>query len=104
MYIFHDSKKREIRLSEERKNHLISAHPEIMNQFNKITMTLLDPDCIIRSRTDHDVELYYRLFETTPVTRKHLCVVVKSKDKDVFIITAYFTDTVKKGKILWKKR
>jgi hypothetical protein len=42
--------------------------------------------------------------DTTPVTEKYLCVVVKVLAGDLFIITAYFTDTIKKGIILWKKK
>ena len=42
--------------------------------------------------------------DTTPVIQKYLCVVVKVLFDDLFIITAYFTDTVKGGEILWEKR
>jgi len=42
--------------------------------------------------------------ETTPVTEKYLCVVVKILVSDLFIITAYFTDTIKRGKIVWEKK
>ena len=104
MHIFCDSNGRRIRLSDERKEHLESEHPEMENQIDRITLTLLAPDRIIRSRTDDEVELHYRFFETTPVTRKHLCVVVKSSAADSFIITVYFTDSVKKGDVLWEKK
>ena len=84
---------------------LMRPSVEIMeNQLKKIALTLLYPDRIIRSRTDDEVELHYRFFETTPVTRKHLCFVVKATDADSFIITVYFTDTVKKGDVLWEKK
>jgi len=49
------------------------------------------------------VELFYRNYETTPVSHKFLCVVVKVLPDDLFMITAYFTDTVKKGLLLWEK-
>ncbi len=32
-----------------------------------------------------------------------MCVVVKFKQDDVFVIAAYFTDSIKKGDLLWKK-
>ena len=104
MHTFSDKKGRQIRLSEEREEHLKSEHPEMENQLNSIALTLIEPDRIIRSRTDDEVELYYRLFETTPVTRKHLCIVVKAPGADSFIITVYFTDSVKKGDVLWEKK
>ena len=73
-------------------------------QISRIQETLLNPDIIVRSRTDPDVELFYRHYDTTPVTEKYLCVVVKVLTDDVFIITAYFTDKAKRGEILWKRR
>ena len=66
--------------------------------------TLINPDVIVKSRTDPDVELFYRHYDTTPVTEKYLCVVVKILVSDLFIITAYFTDTIKRGKIVWEKK
>jgi len=56
------------------------------------------------SRKDSEVELFYRHYDTTPVTEKYLCIVVKILVSDLFIITAYFTDTIKRGKILWEKK
>ncbi len=41
---------------------------------------------------------------SVPVTKKYLCVVVKVSIGDLFIITSYFTDTVKKGDILWERK
>ena len=73
-------------------------------QICKIQETLMKPDVIVKSRTDPDVELYYRHYDTTPVTEKYLCVVVKILVSDFFIITAYFTDTIKRGQILWEKK
>ena len=32
---------------------------------------------------------------------KHLCVVVKVRQEDAFVVTAYLTDRVKKGILLW---
>lgn len=73
-------------------------------QIERVKDVLLNPDRIIRSQTDSDVELFYRRYESTPVTEKYLCVVVNSRTDDLFIITAYFTDTVKKGEVLWERK
>ncbi len=73
-------------------------------QIDKIRETLSDPEQIVRSITDPDVELFHRHYDTTPVTEKYLCVVVKILIDDLFIITAYFTDTIKRGEMLWKKK
>jgi len=33
--------------------------------------------------------------------RSFLCVVVKTLDEDAFVLTAYLTDRIKKGVVLW---
>lgn len=79
-------------------------HPEMKEQKSRIAETLREPDQVRRSRSDQRVELFYKLYPQTPVTTKYLCVVVKALPGDYFIITAYYTDTVKKGEILWEKK
>ena len=101
---FKDIHNRQIRLSSERQDHIEADHPEMSGQIDKIQDTVAGPDVIVKSRTDPDVELFYQNYNTTPVTEKYLCVVVKVLASDLFIITAYFTDTIKKGIILWKKK
>ena len=73
-------------------------------QVERIAEVLKAPDMIVRYNVDPDVELFYRHYEKTPVTQKYLCVVVKVSEENAFIITAYFTDTVKRGEMLWKRK
>ncbi len=101
---FKDIHNRQIRLTFERQEHIEVDHPEMSRQIDKIQNTLGCPDMIVKSRTDYDVELFYRHYSTTPVTEKYLCVVVKILAGSLFIITAYFTDAIKKGIILWEKK
>ena len=70
----------------------------------RIAETLTNPDKIVRSRTDTIVELFYRHYPSTAtaVTSKFLCTVVKVLPDDNFIITAYYTDTIKRGVSLWE--
>jgi hypothetical protein len=91
-------------LTDERLAHLETDHPEMLGQVSRMAETLIDPDRIIRSVSDAKVELYYKLYPSTPVTRKFLCIVLKVLPEENFIITAYYTDTVKKGVILWEKK
>jgi hypothetical protein len=94
---------RGIRLTSERLSHIENDHPEMGSQIDKIKETLLLPERIVRSKTDPEVDLFYRHYDETPVTEKYLCVAVKTLVNDRFIITAYFTDTIKRGKMLWQK-
>ncbi len=92
-----------IRFSNERALHIKDTHPEMYGQFSKIKVVLSNPDEVLISKTDAAVCLYYKKYKHTPVTDKYLCVVVKTSGEDNFIITVYFTDKIKRGKIKWKK-
>lgn len=101
---FKDIHNRRIRLTHERQEHIETDHPEMSDQIDKVQDTLLNPDMIVKSRTDPEVELFYRYYNITPVTEKYLCVVVKVLTDDFFIITAYFTDSIKRGDVLWERK
>ncbi len=101
---FKDIHGRQIRLTDEREEHIEADHPEMSGQIDKSRETLRNPDKVIRSFTDPEVELFYKYYDVTPVTKKYLCVTIKVFAEDLFIITTYFTDTVKRGEILWKKK
>ena len=104
MQVLTDIHNRSIRLTAERRLHLETAHPEMTDQVLRVAETLADPDTIVQSRTDEMVELFYKHYPSTPVTDKFLCTVVKVLPGDPFIITAYYTDTVKRGAVLWEKK
>jgi len=104
MRIFEDNQGRLVRLTDERLEHLESQHPEMVGQLSRISETLKVSDKIIRSKIDKTVELFYKHYKTTPVSEKILCVIVKASQSDNFVITAYYTDTIKRGQILWEKK
>ena len=89
-------------LTDERQAHLVE-HPEIRGQEDKVTETLLEPEVVIQSQSDDSIRLFHRFYKGLAIGDKYLCVVVKYVEGDVFIITAYFTDKVKRGEILWKR-
>ncbi len=101
---FRDIHNRQICLTDERHEHIEADHPEMFGQFDKIEQTIQNPDIIVRSKTDSYVELFYRYYDVTPVNGKYLCIVVKISDDNIFIITACFTDTIKKGEVLWRRK
>jgi hypothetical protein len=101
---FKDVYGRQIRLTDERQNHFELDHPEMSEQIYKISETLQFPDIIIMSKTDPEVELFYRHYKSTPVTEKFICVAVKVRFDELFILTAYFTDKIKRGIIIWEKK
>jgi len=70
---------------------------------DKLERVLQRPSEVRRSRSDDDVKLFYEFYTQTQVGGKWFCVVVKYLPDDAFVITAYFTDKVKAGEILWPK-
>ena len=90
-------------MTDERLTHLETDHPEMKDQLGRIQETLGQPERILLSRSDIRVELYYRLYAQTPVTTKFMCVVVKDSENSGFVITAYYTETEKKGTVVWQK-
>ena len=60
-----------LRLTEERKKHILE-HPEMEQMLDSIEQTLLLPEKVIQSLSDLDVQLYYRLYRNTVVGDKYL--------------------------------
>lgn len=102
MKIFKDYAERNIRLTDNRLEHILTR-AEMEGQKDKISETLLIPDKIKKSKHDPRVLLYYRLYEKTPVTRKYLMVAVKVENGEGFILTSFFTDKIKAGETVWEK-
>lgn len=96
---------REVRITQERINHIIENHPEFDNTISsKLTNTLQFPDEVVESKSDDCVILYYKKYFKTEVGDKFICVVTKTNEIDTFMLTAYFTDKIKTGNLVWKKK
>ena len=91
-----------IRLTEERLNHIL-LHPEMQNMTHLIEQTLVAPLLVKKSNSDKAVYLYYEYCLNTDVGDKWLCVAVKHLENDAFVVTAYLTDKPKTGEIIWQK-
>jgi len=87
MNILADYQGRSVRLTEERKAHIL-ARAEMAGMEAALRAVLRDPQLVISSRSD-------------VVGDKWLCVVVKYEEKDGFVLTAYLTDRPKTGEKLW---
>jgi hypothetical protein len=81
-----------VSLDEVRWRHVLE-HPEMEN-----------PDEVRESVRMSSIWLFYKFYAESPVTKKYLLVIVKVLDGEGFIVTAFFTDKVKKGGLIWKKR
>ena len=98
-----DYEGRAVRLTGERLAH-IREHPEMAELEVAIEETLARPARVVQSLSDLQALLYYRWYVGTAVGDKYLCVVVKVVGTDAFVLTAYLTDTIKKGRQVWPTR
>lgn len=101
MRILIDYQGRSIRLTDERLAHILE-HPEMRWMESAISRTVESPDRVVTSVSDFSVRLYYRYHPNTALGGKHVCVVVKAALVDAFVLTAYLTDSVKKGAPVWQ--
>jgi len=100
MKVLHDFQGLAIRLTDERLAHILE-HPEMAGMEAAIENTLLHPDRVVQSFADPEARLYYHTYIGTRVGDKYLCVIVKVKESDAFVLTAYLTDRIKRGVQLW---
>jgi len=93
---------RRSRLPNTQRLHMAYFHPEVLVDEDKIELTVTEPELVAKGATE-DTIVCYRFFIDTPVSGKYLAVVVKLQDGEGFIVTAYFTDGVKRGNIIWRR-
>jgi hypothetical protein len=91
-----------IRLTEERWQHIIHRHPEMIDQMQRVLETVEQPEMI--QQGDFGELLAVRFYSKTPLTSKHLIVAYREVDPDDgFILTAYLTRQPSLArKIIWK--
>lgn len=92
-----------IRLTDERLAHIL-GHPEMGGMERAIEEALVRPERVVESFSDPQSHLYYRFYVGTRVGDKYLCVVVKVREADAFVLTAYLTDKLKRGVLLWPRK
>jgi hypothetical protein len=71
-------------------------HPILEDRQDEVIATLAAPREVRRSTKDPMVLLFYGA-----VAPRFLCVVVRQENGEGFLITAYPTDSLKKGEIVW---
>jgi hypothetical protein len=74
-------------------------HPVMAGREEDVKETLENPSEIRQSRNDPDVYLFYK----PERMRRWVCAVAKQLNGDGFLITAYPTDAIKEGELIWPK-
>lgn len=92
-----------IRLTDERWGHLISRHPEMSSQIERVLQTITEPEMI--QQGDFGEQLAVRFYTSTPLTSKYLIVAFRELSADDgFILTAYFARRPSSTRtIIWKQ-
>lgn len=88
-----DSPYGKITLTNERKKHILTFHPDVAGCIRYFSQALSAPEHVVQSVHDSTVVLCYRFL---PTRKKHLAIVVKTGDRP-FIVTAYLAKKVKRG-------
>ncbi|MEK6887744.1 MAG: hypothetical protein AABX14_02240 [Candidatus Aenigmatarchaeota archaeon] len=101
MHLFKDKFGRTIRLTDERLQHIIVDHPEMLKPTDKIEETLTFPSIVIKSEDDPYVWLYYRPYKYSNL-KSFLLVIIKISNGEGFVITAFYVKNLHKGEIVWK--
>ncbi len=86
-----DENGRIIYLTDERYNHILK-HPEMSNRLEEIKDFLINPNIVVESKTDKNVNVYYKYNKDRI---KYLLVAVKYLNGKGFIITSFYTDKIK---------
>lgn len=93
---------KKIRLTDVQQTHILFFHPEVEAEQEKMKDVLKNPEIVIEGATE-DTRICYKFYPYTSVASKYLAVVIKVLDGEGFIVTSYFTEKVRRGKILWRK-
>ncbi|KKR78110.1 MAG: hypothetical protein UU23_C0003G0008 [Candidatus Curtissbacteria bacterium GW2011_GWA1_40_9] len=86
---------KEIELTDERRQHIISRHPDVATHFTKASTTLVEPDEIRIDKEDKNVLLFYKYFSKIG-SGKYLVVAVKFNKRN-FLLTLYSTHRIRTG-------
>jgi hypothetical protein len=74
-------------------------HPVMARRENNVKDALQNPGEMRQSKSDRAVYLFYKLEQMG----RWVCAVTKRLDGNGFLITAYPTDAIKEGELVWPK-
>jgi hypothetical protein len=77
---------------------VVAQHPVMADRIEDVKRTLTTPEEIRLSTTDEGVYLFYTADE-----KRFVCAVARQTNGEGFLITAYPTDKVKQGKVVWTR-
>lgn len=88
-----------VKTSQSYWQRLIVKHPDIEDKLDLVQQALIYPEQIRRSSHDETVFLFY----LSKKEKRWVVAVAKRLNGDGYLITAYQTDAIKEGELLWHK-
>ncbi|OGG50052.1 MAG: hypothetical protein A3F84_24500 [Candidatus Handelsmanbacteria bacterium RIFCSPLOWO2_12_FULL_64_10] len=86
-----------VRTSQRYWQGIVAKHPDLTDRLEEVKQALISPMEVHRSSRDAGVLLFYAENEHWVVA------VVRRLNGDGFLVTAYRTDSIKEGEIIWPK-
>ncbi len=84
------------------QTHILATHPELKMHLDDIAKAIGEPHCVYESETDTAAKLFFRRGAVQGKYRNlYLKVVVSYATKPAIVKTAFFTNTLQGGKLLW---
>jgi hypothetical protein len=97
MKVFKNYRDEECLLTDEQEEHIQTRHPEATPQL--ISECLMTPLEIRKSSSHYEAHLYYIL----KTADRYFCVVLKCCLDGNYISTAYTTNKIKSGQLIYKR-
>jgi hypothetical protein len=86
------------------ENHILAQHPEMKDYLLEIEQTIKSPDCILASAVIPHAKLFYRCYlGRGKYSGCYIEVVVYYNTIPAQVKTAFFTNRMRGGDILWIK-
>jgi hypothetical protein len=88
-----------IRLTTERWLHIVENHDDMAGYYDDVLTTVEDPECVLLGHKGSlvAVQNYGR--------NRYLMVIYRQVSReDGFVITAFFTEEIDRGNVLWKRQ
>jgi hypothetical protein len=80
------------------KRKVLADHDNMADMLEDVIQALVEPDEVRVSSSDPDVLLFYVMG-----TKRFVCAVARDAEGGGFLITAYTTDSMKRGATIWTR-
>ena len=88
-----------VRTTPSHWQRILKKHGDMLGREGDVSEALMNPDEVRRSSWDPEVCLFYKL----QYGSRYICALGKPLNGDGKLVTAYQSDSIKVGDLLWRK-